>query len=325
MPPSTYCQTVAAGSRMAAGFSKGDGMQREELFFPSGGARCAAWVFRPQGPGPHPCIVMAHGFAAVREARLDAFAARFAQAGIASVVFDYRGFGASEGTPRQWLSVARQLEDYDAAIGFARSLDGIDAQRLAVWGSSFSGGHVLTLGARRNDIAAIVAQVPAADLLAAILNVPVWTNLRLFVLGLVDAVGALFGAAPVHVGVVGLPGALAVMTSPDADPGYRAMLPPHTNWRNEVCARVFTTLAFYRPVRQAHRIAAPLLVCVGEQDAVTPPAPALQAAARARNGQALTYPIGHFDIYAGSWFERAVADQIRFLQTVLRVHVHPAG
>ena len=294
-------------------------MQREEAIFRSQGTRCAAWVFRPAGAGPYPCIVMAHGFGAVREARLDAFAERFAAAGMASVVFDYRCFGASMGRPRQYLSIARQLEDYAAAIEFARGLPDVDGRRIALWGSSFSGGHVLTLGARRSDIAAIVAQVPAADLLAAVLRVPPWTNIRLFAAGLLDLAGSLLGARPVHVAVVGPPGALAVMTSPDADPGYRAMLPGHNSWRNQICARAIVTLALYRPLRRAHRIGAPLLVCVGEQDAVTPPEPALRAARRAPNGEARSYPIGHFDVYQGPWFERVVADQVVFLRSALQL------
>jgi hypothetical protein len=294
-------------------------MEREETEFISHGTRCAAWVLRPAGAGPHPCVVMAHGFGAVREARLDAFAERFARAGLACVVFDYRCFGASDGVPRQWLSVPRQLEDYAAAIDFARGLPGIDAARIALWGSSFSGGHVLTLGARRPDLAALVAQAPAADLLAAVLRVPVWNNLRLFAKGVLDLLGAAAGFRPVHVALVGAPGQLAVMTSPDADRGYRAMLPAQTTWRNEICARAFVSLALYRPVARAGRIAAPLLVCACDQDVVTPPGPAARAAARAPKGVLQRYPIGHFDIYVGAWFERTVADQIAFLRAALRV------
>jgi dienelactone hydrolase len=294
-------------------------MSREDTHFISHGSRCAAWLFRPAGAGPHPCVVMAHGFGAVREARLDAFGERFAQAGIAALVFDYRGFGASEGAPRQWLTVPRQLEDYDAAIAHARGLGGIDPKRIALWGSSFSGGHVLTLGARRRDIAAIVAQAPAADLLAAVLRVPPWTNLRLFIVGLIDLLGAALGARPRHVAVVGAPGALAVMSTPDADPGYRAMLPTPNTWRNEICARAVVSLALYRPVARAARISAPLLVCACDGDVVTPPQAAVRAAQRAPQGRLLRYPIGHFDIYRGAGFERAVADQAAFLRETLRV------
>jgi pimeloyl-ACP methyl ester carboxylesterase len=234
-------------------------------------------------------------------------------------LFDYRGFGAGEGEPRQWLSVPRQLADYDAAIAQARGLGGIDPKRIALWGSSFSGGHVLTLGARRQDIAAIVAQAPAADLLAPVLRVPPWTNLRLFIVGLIDLLGGALGARPRHVAVVGAPGALAVMRSPDADPGYRAMLPTPTTWRNEICARAVVGLALYRPVAQAAKISAPLLVCACDGDVVTPPRAAVRAAQRAPQDQLKRYPIGHFDIYRGAGFEAAVADQVAFLRETLHV------
>ncbi|HEX7441258.1 MAG TPA: hypothetical protein VF319_14290 [Caldimonas sp.] len=156
------------------------------------------------------------------------------------------------------------------------------------------------------------------------LRVPIWTNIRLFVAGLADLVGAVFGARPVHVAVIGPPGALAVMTSPDADPGYRAMLPEQSSWRNEICARAVVSLALYRPVARAARISAPLLVCACDDDVVTPPRPAALAAERAPHGVLKRYPVGHFDIYSGAWFECAVADQIVFPTEALRVGSRPA-
>ena len=92
-----------------------------------------------------PIVVLAHGFAAFRELRLDAYAARFAQAGYAALVFDYRHWGASEGQPRRVLDIGEQHADWRAAIAYARSLDGIDTTRVVGWGSSFGGGHVLML------------------------------------------------------------------------------------------------------------------------------------------------------------------------------------
>ena len=113
-------------------------MSRTDTAFRSDGGTCAAWLYRPAGDGPHPIVVMAHGFSGVREQRLDAYAERFAEAGLAVLVFDYRHFGASDGEPRQLLSIPRQLADWRAAIAYARSLDGIDPKRVALWGTSFS-------------------------------------------------------------------------------------------------------------------------------------------------------------------------------------------
>src|SRR5207244_4307829 len=111
--------------------------------------------------GAHvPCVVLAHGWTGIREARLDAYAERFAVAGMAALVFDYRHFGASEGEPRQLLDIRRQLEDWAAAIAYARTLEGVDPERIALWGSSFSGGHVVETAACDRRIGAGVGQVP---------------------------------------------------------------------------------------------------------------------------------------------------------------------
>lgn len=115
-------------------------MPRGDVHFESSGIRCAAWHYQPEdGDEAAPCVVMAHGFSATRELRLDAYAERFAAAGFACLVFDYRHFGASEGAPRQLLDIERQLADWRAAIAYARSLRGVDPERIALWGSSFAG------------------------------------------------------------------------------------------------------------------------------------------------------------------------------------------
>jgi pimeloyl-ACP methyl ester carboxylesterase len=96
------------------------------------------------------------------------------------------------------------------------------------------------------------------------------------------------------------------------------MYGPDEPWVNEYAARVGLRVSFYRPGVNAPSIACPWLVQVCEDDAITPAAPAVAAAARAPWAQVRRYPGGHFDIYSGDGFERAVADQIAFLQRVLR-------
>ncbi|MBB4664000.1 alpha/beta hydrolase [Conexibacter arvalis] len=295
-------------------------MDRSEVTFDSWGDRCAAWLYRPApeqaaaDPRGLPCVVMAHGFAGVREARLDAFAERFAGAGFAVLLFDYRGFGASEGSPRQLLSIPRQLADWAAALAYARTLDGVDRERIAAWGTSFSGGHVVTTAARDLGLAAAIAQAPFADGLHQALALPLPHALRLTAAALRDETGALVGAPPRMVAAVGPPGSRAVMNSPDAEPGYRAIVPVGSPWRNEVAARICLRLTAYRPVRRAAQVRCPLLVVVCDDDVVTPPAAALKVARAAPRGELVRYAgAGHFDIYVGDLFERAAADQIAFL------------
>ncbi len=295
-------------------------MLREDVTFDAWGSRCAAWLYRPDpasatatDPRGVPCVVLAHGFAAVREARLDAFAERFASAGFAALVFDYRGFGASEGQPRQLLSIPAQLADWAAAIAYARSLDGVDPERIALWGTSFSGGHVATTAARDHRVAAAIAQAPFVDGLRQALSEPIPQALRLTAAALRDELGALRGAPPRLVPAVGPPGSLAAMTQPASEAGYRAIVPADAPWTNAVAARVLLRLTAYRPLRHAAEVRCPLLVAVCDDDEVTPPQPALSLAERAPRGELVRYAgAGHFDIYSGETFERAVADQIAF-------------
>src|SRR5947209_8196715 len=98
---------------------------RSDVTFDSWGERCAAWLYRPDASEPRPCVVLGHGWSGVREQALDRYAERFAAAGLAALVFDYRHFGASEGEPRQLLDIRRQLADWAAAISYARTLDGV--------------------------------------------------------------------------------------------------------------------------------------------------------------------------------------------------------
>ncbi len=288
--------------------------QRIDTTFTSGGEECAAYLYTPPGATtPVPCVVMAHGFSATRDDALPAYAERFAQAGLAALVFDYRHFGASTGEPRQLLDIRRQHEDYEAAIAFARAHEAVDGSRIALWGSSFSGGHVMALAQGRDDIAAVVAQAPFADGLPTLKEVPLKNMARLTAEAVADQTGALLGRAPRYVPAVGEPGSFAVMTAPEAKPGFTAIAPEWSRWRNEVAARIGLHVGIYRPGAGTADIRCPLLVCVCEKDATTPPGPAIRAAERAPRGELRRYPIGHFDIYLGKDFERAVADQTEFL------------
>jgi pimeloyl-ACP methyl ester carboxylesterase len=285
--------------------------ERSDVTFDSDGARCAAWLYEPQGASA--CVVLAHGWTGVRERRLDAFAERFAAAGLAALVFDYRHFGASEGQPRSLLDIGCQLADWRAAVAYARSLKGVDPERIALWGSSFSGGHVIETSAHDPRIAAVVAQVPFVDGLANLARLGKVHALRLTVEGIRDQAGALLGRPPRMLASVGPPGSLAVMSSSDAEPGFRALNPDDLDWPNEAAARVALRVGTYRPIRNAERVRCPILFAVADDDVITPPDLAEKAALRAPHAEIRRYPGGHFDPYVGELFERVVADQIEFL------------
>ena len=293
---------------------------RADVAFDSHGTLCRAWHYAPDGAAAEgPCVVMAHGFGATRDASLEPYALRFAAAGMHVLLFDYRHFGASDGQPRQLLSVQRQLQDYAAAVAFARSLPGVDRERIAVWGTSFSGGHALVTAATVPGVAAAVAQCPMMDGLAAVLGIVGYAGLgqvlRLTVHGLWDLALAPFGRAH-YIPTVGKPGTLAVMSSPDSQAGYLALCPP--GFRCEVAARVALFVGLYRPVRYASRARCPVLVQICEHDSVAPPAAAEKVVAALGSGEVQRYPIGHFEPYFGAPFERSVSDQLAFLRRHLR-------
>jgi dienelactone hydrolase len=304
-------------------------LEREDVRFRSGEDECAAWLYRPasvrpsraavEAPGSDgsgsSCVVLAHGFGGVKEARLDAFAERFAAAGHAAFVFDYRYHGESEGKPRLLIDIGRQRDDWRAAIAYASGLDGIDASRIVLWGTSFSGGHVVELAAAGEPAAAVIAQGPFMSGPAVLRSAGIAHNNRLGLAGIRDVLTARRGGHPIA--VVGPPGTTAAMTSPDALPGYLALIPPGYAWPNRFLPRGTMSLPIQRPYRKAGRIKVPLLVQVMTEDVVTPPGPARKAAAAAPRGELIEYPGGHFDIYVGEPFERAVADQIAFLERAL--------
>lgn len=296
-------------------------MERRDLSFRSGADAVATWLYLPDdgsASAPVPCVVLAHGFGATRAARLGAYAERFAAAGYAALVFDYRHFGASGGRPRQLLDIARQHDDWRAAIAFARSLDEVDAEQVVAWGTSFSGGHVAVIAAEDDRLAAAISQNPFMDGLVTLRSLGPGPMARLTVAGLRDEWARVRGRPPATVPIVAAPGAVGAMTTPDALPGYSAMFDPGEEWVNEVAGRIALRVGLYRPGRHAERIACPWLVQVADDDAITPPRPAIAAAARAPWSQLRRYPGGHFDIYTGEAFEQAVADQIAFLGRVLR-------
>src|SRR5262249_50771398 len=213
-------------------------MNRIDVTFNSQGASCAAWLYHPASTGLHPCIILASGFGAIREMHLHVYAQRFVQAGLAALVFDYRHFGASCGEPRQLLDIKQQLADWAAAVSYARELDNIDPERIALWGTSFSGGHVIQIAATDQRIAAVVAQVPFVDGIATAFALGFRHMLQSLAVGVRDELRHLRGQAPYYIKTVGAPGTLAAITIPGAEESYHSAVQKNTQWENSVAARV---------------------------------------------------------------------------------------
>jgi alpha-beta hydrolase superfamily lysophospholipase len=287
-------------------------VERCDLTFQAGGDACAAWLYPGNSDAARaPVVVMAHGLSGTRRDSLGPFAERFAEAGVAALVFDHRGFGDSGGEP-DLFHPARQLDDWRAAIAFARSLPGIDPERIATFGSSMGGGNALAAAADDRRVAAAVSQVPFLDILRQAHRSSARVMAR-----------AMFAAMRGrHLPAVGQPDEIAFINAPDAETGWRHVVAigEDSRWRNRVSTRWLLGRP-YRPARLAATLHCPWLVCVGEADRVARPGPAIAAARRAPFGELRTYPgVDHFDIYDGPEHEAVVADEVAFL----RRHLGPA-
>jgi fermentation-respiration switch protein FrsA (DUF1100 family) len=236
---------------------------------------------------------------------------------VGSFVFDYRYFGSSGGAPRQLYSNRAQLEDWRAAIALARQLPGVDPDRVALWGTSSSGGHVVALAAEDARIAAVVSQMPFADGLAQFLLLPARASFRLLIAGLRDRLSAATSGEPRLIAFGGRPGSLAFSSSNDALGGLEQITPSPSTWRDEIAPRFALTAAFHRPGRAAARVRCPLLVCVADGDLLIAPEPAVRIARMAANGELRRFPFGHFAMYTGPGFDRVAAVQADFLRRVL--------
>ena len=288
------------------------------MAIPVGGDRLAAWHFLPDGDDAapaRPCVILAHGFTATRDMQLARPAERFANAGWHAVAFDFRHFGDSGGEPRQLVDLHRQYEDWDAAVAFAAGLDGVDARRIALWGTSFCGGHVIDAATRHAGVAAVVAQTPFVDGLAQVLRTPPRIGLRMTVDGVRDELGSRRGRPPRLIPVSAPGGGYAVLSDQHVWDSIPVVVPEHTTWRNEVAARIALRLAMHRPVRHAARVRCPLLVQTVDGETVVSNRAAERAAARAPRGEHRRYRgLNHFDVYTGAGFEALNADQLTFLR-----------
>jgi pimeloyl-ACP methyl ester carboxylesterase len=287
--------------------------------FTSHGTRCTAWLTRPPAPGPHPLVVLAHGLGANHTMSLSRYEQHFAEAGIATLAFDYRHLGASDGTPRQRLSLRRHRQDIVSALEFIGQLPEIDAGRVALWGTSLGAMHVLCVAADRHELAAVVVQCPIVDGLAALRRLGLRATLRVGPAMVEDTVRAALGLGRRYIPIVGQPGGLAAVTVAGAEAGWNSTVDEGGSFDNRIAAASVAGIAVTSAKRAARRIVAPLLVCVSERETLMDPRHAEEVARRAPRGVARHYDGDHFAIYHPPLVADLLADQTDFLQEHLHV------
>ena len=293
-------------------------MSRDDVWFGSGKEQCAGWFYpAPSGDGNAPAVVLGIGLGSVKEMGLDRYARVFQEHGFAALAFDYRSFGSSTGEPRQVIDVSAQLNDWRRAIEFVRTLPGVDADRVVVWGTSFGGGHALSLAAEAPDgVVAAVAQCPFTDGVSSALAMSPLSAIRVGRRAIRDVLAERRGRAPVMVPTAAALHQAGLMTSDDAVPGFLSLVPDEARdvFVNETAARIGLRIMKYRPGKQARRMRMPVFAAVCLRDTVAPPRATLRHLRRAPGAEVTTYDTGHFAIYRDPWFGPVVSDQLEFLK-----------
>ncbi|HET6736907.1 alpha/beta hydrolase [Mycobacterium sp.] len=291
----------------------------QRVDFRSRGARCAAWLTLPPGAGPHPAIVLLHGLGATHEMMLSQYEQHFAAAGIATLAFDYRNTGASDGKARQHISTRAQQHDVAAALAHLKALPDIDSGRIGLWGTSLGGMNVIRVAAGRADVAVAVVQCPIVHGPGAARRLGLLASLRITPAIVQDALRVMARRGRRYVPIVGPPGSRAMVTVAGAEAGWNSTVPPGGHFDNRIAAADAVAMVTTSAIRHARNVKAPLLVCVCDRETLMDPQYAELVARRAPRGVARHYDSDHFEIYHPPLVNQALADQTAFLQEHLDV------
>jgi pimeloyl-ACP methyl ester carboxylesterase len=291
----------------------------ERVDFDSGGTRCAAWLTLPTGAGPHPAVVLVHGLGATHDMMLAQYEQHFAASGIATLAFDYRNTGASDGQPRQHISGRSQCRDVAAAIVHLAGHREIDGARIGLWGTSLGGMNVVRVAAARDDVAVAVVQCPIVHGPGAARRLGLRAALRLAPAITEDVLRIATRRGRRYVPIVGPAGGFAMVAVEGAEAGWNSTVPPGGRFDNRIAAADAVTMVTTSALRQARKVRAPLLVCVCDRENLMDPRYAALVARRAPNGEARHYDSDHFAIYHPPLVSRVIADQTAFLQEHLDV------
>jgi fermentation-respiration switch protein FrsA (DUF1100 family) len=289
-------------------------MRTDVTFNSEDGTTLAAWLYLPEAvrtgevgeasapaqDGRVPCVVMSHGFTALKVMGLEPYAQVFVDAGLACLVYDHRNWGDSGGEPRCETDPWRQLSDMRDAVTFVRTLPQVDPSRVAVWGTSYSGGHALMMGALDRRLRAVVSQVPLVDGLGFFRNAVQGGGEKILARLNEDRDARFRGEAPQTV-------RSAPAGSTTAE--WAALVDPQGTWPNRMTLRSLELVASYMPMAYTWQIApTPLLMLVAEEDEITPLGPQLDAFdAAGAPKELLRFPCRHYDVYTRLQPETAAA------------------
>lgn len=297
----------------------------ETVTVTAGRSTVAGTLFAPDDADRPPVVVMGHGFAARRHWGLPRFAERFAEAGVAALTIDYRGFGDSGGGPRRVVAAEKQRADLRAAVEYVRAREDLDGDAVGLWGMSYGGGHVISL-ATTEDVQAVVATVPFTDGLrvaAHALQQGGTEYVRDMTRSVAkDAGRMLLGRDPYTVRVVGErdDDAFAVLSTPGARAGFESIIPEDelADWPNRTAARVLAEIPFNRPITEAADVTVPVFVLEGTDDQIVPSAAVDCLVDELDDVHRVRVPAGHFEVLTGAISGEVADRQAQFLREHLR-------
>lgn len=290
---------------------------RTDIAFDSKGLKCRGWLYRPDGGAVDaklPAIVMAHGFSAVKEQILPEIAERFADAGFAVLVFDYRFFGASEGEPRCQLFPLEMVEDYRNAITWVGKQPNIDPSRIALWGTSYSGGLVTHTAIVDRRVKAVVAQAPSITNAEArrAMDPDRWDSVGQFLIQ--DRITRYETGAINYMKVVAPEGEPCILPGKESYDAFMELKDAAPNWRNEITLESLEKIREFDPVSLIHMMSpTAILIIAAESDSLIPLDSLTHAYDRAADPKKMVVlPIRHWEIYQDPWLSKATDDAVEW-------------
>lgn len=284
--------------------------------FKAEGLNCRGRLYLPDGIKNAPVIIMAHGLGAEMSFGIPAYAEKFAANGFAVLTFDYRCFGESEGVPEHYISIKGQLKDWESSIEFVKNLKEIDKNKICIWGFSYSGGHVLITAAKNSNVKAFISHVPFMDSVEFLKKYGFSNIVKADIAGIRDILNSVRGKSPYNIAIVGREDEFAVLNTPESYEGYLSMIPENSEWKNRLPARFVFNGIWYRPKKYIPGIKCRGMVIFAEFDSFTDAALIEKSFKSKKNIELLEFPCGHFMLFEGEYFRKAVRAEIKFLKRV---------
>ena len=308
---------------------------RQDIAFEVDGLTLNGWLYLPQDitdqgspvenitkqREPVPCIVLNSGFCGTKDMILEKYALKFVEADYAALTFDFRHFGDSEGEPRQLYSEHKQLDDIKAAIKYARTRTEIDPEKIVIWGTSSSGNLGIKIASKDERIIGVIGQTPTLDSEADGQRIlerdGIGWLLKLLVHAQRDMGRSRFGLSAHTIPAVGKPKTTAVHIGPGIFDGYAQFAKTSRTFKNEVCARLAFEPESGDLLETAEKVNCAVLLLLCEKDNINSADSHEEIEAILGNKlKIIKYPIGHFEIYTGEYFENAISEQVSFIQNI---------